>query len=331
MASHIARRKFLATLGGAAAAWPLAASAQQPAMPVIGYLSARSPTDVGYLLAAFQRGLGELDYAEGRNVAFDYRWANNQIDQLPALAADLVRQQVSVIAAVNATASALAAKAATSTIPIVFAQGADPIALGLVASLKRPGSNVTGVTFLNNTLIPKQLEWLHELVPSPGVIALLMNPTNAAATLGMKDAYRAADVLGRKLIVVNASTENELDSAFTFLIQREVKGLLIYSDSFFDNHPKVIADLAARYALPAISPRREFAKAGGLMGYGTDVPDAFRIVGTYAGRVLKGEKPSELPVQQSTKVELVLNLKTAKALGLAFPLALLGRADEVIE
>ena len=185
--------------------------------------------------------------------------------------------------------------------------------------------------FLNNTLIPKQLEWLHALVPSPGVIALLMNPANAAAKLGMKDAYQAADVLGRKLIVVNASTENELDTAFTLLTQQQVKGLLIYSDSFFDNHPKVIADLATRYALPAISPRREFAEAGGLMSYGTDVPDAFRIAGTYAGRVLKGEKPSELPVQQSTKVELVLNLKTAKALGVTFPITLLGRADEVIE
>jgi len=324
------RRDFIKGISGSAAIWPLAARAQQSAMPVVGYLSARSPTDVGYLLVAFQRGLGEVGYAEGRNVAFEYRWANNHVDQLPALATQLVQKRVSVIAAVNATASALAAKAATSTIPIVFVQGADPITLGLVTSLNKPSANVTGVTFLNNTLIPKQLEWLCEFIPSPGVIALLRNPTNADIA-EIKDAHLAADALGRKLIVVNASTEDELGSVFARLMEQQVRALIVASDSYFDNHAKRIAELATRYALPVISPRREFAKAGGLIGYGTDVPDAYRVTGTYVGRILKGEKPSDLPVQQSTKVELVINLKTAKALGINIPLPLLGRADEVIE
>jgi putative ABC transport system substrate-binding protein len=250
---------------------------------------------------------------------------------LPALAADLVSHRVNVIAAVNATVSAIAAKAATSTIPIVFAHGADPVALGLVASLNKPGGNVTGVTFLNNTLMPKLFQWLHELIPDPGVIAMLVNPTNATAETDTKDVSRAADTLGRKLVVVKASVEGDFDAVFAALVQQRVKALLIASDSFFDNRPKQIAGLAARHALPAISPRREFAEAGGLMGYGTNVPDAFRITGTYAGRILKGEKPADLPVQQSTKVELIINMKTAKALGLTVPNTLLARADEVIE
>jgi putative tryptophan/tyrosine transport system substrate-binding protein len=332
MTNRIRRRDFITLLGGAAAAWPLAAGAQQPAMPVIGYLVGESAGPYANRLRAFHQGLSETGYVEGRNVAIEYRWAESQYDSLPALAADLVRRQVTVIATPGSIASALAAKAVTATIPIVFQTGGDPVAQGLVASLNRPGGNVTGVTSLNTELGPKLLEVLHELVPTATTLALLVNPTDTSIETQLRDAQAAARTMGLpQLHVLHASTEHDFESAFAELVQLRAGGLAIAASSLFNTRSEQLAALAIRHAVPAISPYREFAMAGGLMSYGGNVPDQDRLVGNYIGRILKGEKPAELPVQQITKIELVINMKTAKALGLTFPITLLGRADEVIE
>jgi putative ABC transport system substrate-binding protein len=324
------RRDFIALLGAAAFVWPLAARAQQPAVPVIGYLSGGLQGLDSFRVSAFQQGLNESGYTVGRNVTIEFRWANNLYDQLPALAGDLVRHQVAVIAA-SGIASALAAKAATATIPIVFASGADPVKFGLVGSLNRPGGNVTGVNFLAGALEAKRLELLHELVPASVVIAVLVNPNGPNASIQLNDIREAARRLGQQIVVVNASDDHDIDTAFATLAQQRPGALLVSSDAYFNTQHDKIAALTVRHAMPAIHELGEFAAAGGLMSYGTSLADANRLAGFYVGRVLKGDKPADLPVQQSTKVELVINLKAAKALGLAIPLPLLGRADEVIE
>ena len=328
------RRKFITLIGRAAVAgaWPLAARAQQPAMPVIGFLNVASAKDYTSQLSAFLKGLSEAGYVDGQNVTIEYRWAESQIDRLPALAADLVRRQVAVIAATS-TPAALAAKAATTTIPIIFETGADPVKLGLVASMSRPGGNVTGVTQLNVMVVPKRLQLLHELVPTASVIALLVDPTDATlAETATKEVQAAARTLGLELHVLNASTERDFDAVFAKLIQLRAGGLVIGPGAFFTSRGEQLAALALHHAVPTIfQGARAFVVAGGLLGYGADVTDAYRLAGIYAGRVLKGEKPADLPVQQSTKVELYINLKTAKALGVNVPNTLIGRADEVIE
>jgi len=323
------RREFISLIGGAAAL-PLAAQAQQPAMPVVGYLGTQTPDRWASRLRAFRQGLGESGYVEGRNVAIEYRWAEGRNDRLPALASDLVRRQVAVIAAPGSTASALAAKAATTTIPIVFMTGDDPVRADLVASLARPGGNVTGIANLSGELGPKRLELLHELVPTAASVGLLVNPTSVSVEIYEKEHAAAAHVLGVQLHVLRASTERDFDSVFASLVQLRAGGLVIAPDPFFTSHSEQIAAMAIRHMLPTIF-NGEFASEGGLMSYGGSASDAHRQVGVYAGRILKGEKPSDLPVQQSTKVELIINLKTAKALGLTVPQLLLGRADEVIE
>jgi putative ABC transport system substrate-binding protein len=330
MAIHIRRREFIGTLG-AAAAWPLVARAQQPAMPVIGFLNADSPKGYAPQLSAFLKGLGENGYVDGRNVAIEYRWAGNRIDRVPAMADDLVHRQVTVIAATS-TPAALAAQAATTTIPIVFETGADPVQLGLVASLSRPGGNITGVTQLNWEIIPKRLELLHELLPAAGVMALLVNPTDPAnAEMQSREVLAAAHTLGLKLHVLNASTERDFDLVFAKLIHLRAGGLVVGGDAMFNSRIEQIAALTVQHAVPAVYQWREFAAAGGLLSYGSEVTDAYRVAGVYTGRVLRGDKPADLPVQQATRIELFINLKTAKALGITFPLTLLGRADEVIE
>jgi putative ABC transport system substrate-binding protein len=325
------RREFITLIGGAAA-WPFAAQAQQqPAMPVIGLLSSRAAGDVPQLMAAFRQGLKEAGFIEGQNVAIEYRFASNQNERLPALAADLVHRQVTVIAALPTTA-ALAAKAATTSIPIVFEGSVDPVRVGLVAALSRPGGNVTGVTSLNLEVAPKRLELLHEVVPAATVIALLVNPTNpAVAELESSSVLSAAHKIGLKLHVLNASTERDFDGVFAQLIQLRAGGLAIGTDAFFTARSEQLGTLAARNAVPAIYENREFIAAGGLMSYGGSIIDSYRLAGVYTGRILKGEKPGDLPVQQSTRVEMFLNLNAAKALGIMVPLPLLGRADEVIE
>jgi putative ABC transport system substrate-binding protein len=324
------RRQFI-TLLGATAAWPIAARAQQQAMPVIGYLDSASPEGYPLLLSAFRQGLSETGYVEGRNVAIEYRWADGRNDRLPALAADLVRRQVTVIANFGGVAGIFAAKAATTTIPIVFFTGADPVALGLVASLNRPGGNLTGVTGLNVEISPKRLELLHELAPTATHIALLANPTNPIAETDLRNSQAAARALGLQLHVLNASTERDLDAAFASLPRLQVDALAIGADAFFFRRSEQLGAMAVRLAIPSISAQRGFVTAGGLMSYGNNPTDEYRLVGVYTGRILKGEKPADLPVQQATKVELIINLKTAKALGLTVPLPLLTRADEVIE
>ncbi|HKN10265.1 MAG TPA: ABC transporter substrate-binding protein [Pseudomonadota bacterium] len=324
------RRDFITLVGSAAAAWPLATRAQQPRMPVVGFLSPRASGDAPQLLAAFRQGLKDTGFVEGQNVAIEYRFAGNHNERLTALAADLIHSQVTVIAATT-TPAALAAKAATTTIPIVFETGADPVLLGLVASLNRPGGNVTGVTQLNVEVAPKRVELLHELVPTARVVAFLVNAADPVAEPILRASQAAAHTLGLNLDVLNASTESDIDGAFANLVQLRAGGLVIGSDAFFTARSERLAALALRHAVPTVYENRGFVAAGGLVSYGGSLTDAYRLAGVYAARILKGEKPGELPVQQSTKVEMFLNLKTAKALGITVPLPLLGRADEVIE
>jgi putative ABC transport system substrate-binding protein len=324
----IPRRDFLG-LVGATAAWPLAARGQQPAMPVIGFLNSGSLDLDAHLVRAFRQGLSDTGYVEGRNVAIEYRWADAKYDRLRAMAVELVRRQVAVI--VCDTPGVLAAKTATTTIPIVFAVAGDPVTLGLVASMNQPGGNLTGQASLNVQMGPKRLELLHELVPTATIIALLVNPTNPNADTISSDAQAAARALRLQLHVLHASTESDFDTVFASLSQLQAGGLVISTDPFFTNQSKQLGALALRHATPAIYQYPEFVAAGGLMSYGGSITDNFRLLGGYTGRILNGEKPADLPVQQSTKIELIINLKTAKALGITVPLALLGRADEVIE
>jgi putative ABC transport system substrate-binding protein len=322
------RREFMTLLGGAVAAWPLAANAQPPAMPVIGFLSTRALGEDTHLLAAFHEGLKETGFVDRQNVVIAYRLAGNEYDRLPALAADLVGRGVAVIAAVGSP-SAPAAKAATATIPIVFSVGNDPVVAGLVASLNRPGGNLTGVTLLE--LEPKRLELLRELIPMATIIAALVNPNSPAAETQSKEMQASALKLGMEIHVLNASSERDFAPIFARLVPLRASALVIGNDAFFTARSEQLAALALRYGVPTIYQFREFAKAGGLMSYGGSLTDAYRRVGIYTGRILKGEKPADLPVQQSTKVELFINLKTAKTLGLELPSTLIARADEVIE
>jgi len=325
------RREFFTLIGGAAAAWPLPAHSQQAAMPVIGFVNAASQQGWARPLAAFLKGLGEGGFVDGQNVEIEYRWAEGRIDRLPAMTADLVQRRVAVIVATT-TVAALAAKAATATIPIMFETAADPVQVGLVSSLSRPSGNLTGVTQLTVGLVPKALELLHELVPTARIMAVLVNPADAAlAETETKDTLAAARTLGLDLHVLKASTEQEFDAAFADAAQLRAGGLVIATSALFTSHSSQLAALAARHAVPAVYKGHEFAAAGGLMSYGSDITDSYRIAGVYTGRILRGDKPADLPVQQATKVELIVNLKTAKALGINVPNTLVGRADEVIE
>jgi putative tryptophan/tyrosine transport system substrate-binding protein len=326
----VKRREFITLLGGAAATWPLAARAQQPAIPVIGFLHAASLETEVRGLAEFRKGLSEIGYVEGQNVMIVYRSAEGQADRLPALAADMVQRRVAVVVTV-ANNAAVAAKATTTTIPIVFTVGGDPIKMGLVDSLNRPGGNITGVSFLSSDIIAKMLEALHELMPKAARIAALVNPTNQNAAADTKEAEAAARTLGLELQVLNASNGREIDDAFALLVERRAAALLIEGDPFFIGRMKQLVVLTARHAIPAIYQGRDFPDAGGLISYGANRSDALRLAGGYTGRILKGERPGDLPVQLATKLELVVNLNTAKALGLEIPPTLLARADEVIE
>jgi putative tryptophan/tyrosine transport system substrate-binding protein len=329
MASHIGRRKFLATLGGAAA-WPVAARAQQPAMPVIGFLNATTAADSLYRVSAFRDGLKEAGLIDGHNVAIDFRWAENKLDRLPALAADLAHSQVAVIVGQNIAMHAV--RAATSTIPIVFVIGGDPIASGLVTTLSRPGGNITGVSFAATALQPKRLELLHELVPPPATIAWLGDPNSPSFEIGARDVEAAARELGRNILSLNASSPREIDAAFATIVQSRAGALLIGSSALFLNRRRQLAALATRHGLPAISDVREFVMAGGLMSYGASDSTAYRRAGShYVPRILKGAKPGDLPIEMPTKYELVINVVAAKALGLDIPPKLLALADEVIE
>jgi putative ABC transport system substrate-binding protein len=331
MTNQIRRREFISVLGGAAASSPLAASAQQPAMPVIGFIHEQSLEQRAHLVAAFRRRLNDAGHVEGMNVAIEYHWANNQLDRLQAMASELVRRKVTVIVATS-TAAVLASKAATTTIPIVFYTGGDPVQLGLVASLNRPGGNLTGVTSLTVEIGPKRLELLHEMVPTATTIALLVNPTNLTLTEEVtRDVQAAARTLGLQLHVLNASSERDFDTAFAAMVQLRAGGLMIGPEPLFTNRREQLVELTLRHAIPTVFELREHVVAGGLMSYGSSLTDAYQLVGGYTGRILRGDKPADLPVQQATRVELIINMKTAKALGLTFPLTLLGRADEVIE
>jgi putative ABC transport system substrate-binding protein len=321
---------LITLLGGAAAAWPLAAPAQQPPMPVIGFLSARSASASASLVGGFRQGLTDGGYFEGQNVAIDYRWAEGHYDRLPGLAADLVQRKVALIAAVSGTPTALAAKAATATTPIVFANGSDPVASGLVGSLNRPGGNITGATFLAPATVTKRLEILRDLVTSAGAIAFLVNPNNPIADVETREAESAARALGLQLHVLNVSNESDIDTAFAILVRQHAAGLLLASDVLLAANRRLVV-LTARHSIPAISPDREFAVAGGLMSYGGNQANAFHQAGTYSARILKGAKPADLPVLQATKFELIVNLATARALGVDIPPKVLAVADEVIE
>jgi putative tryptophan/tyrosine transport system substrate-binding protein len=325
------RREFITVIVGTAVSWPLVAHAQQLNTPLVGFLNVESSNGYRPMAAAFRQGLQETGYVDGQNVAIEYRWAEGQSDRLPAMVADLIHRQVAVIAATS-TPAALAAKAATKTIPIVFETGGDPIHLGLVASLNQPGGNLTGVTQLTVGLVPKEMEVLHELLPSAKTVALLVNPADPAiAEDQTSEAMSAAQMLGLELHVLKAGTEEQLDAVFANLSQLRAGGLVIGSEAFFTSHTGLLAALAVRHAVPTIYKGREFVAAGGLVSYGSSVTNSYRLAGVYTGRVLKGENPAHLPVQQATKFELYINLKTARALGIAVPLPLSGRADEVIE
>ena len=326
------RREFIKVIGGGAVAWPILANAQRSAMPVIGYIGTGSQNSDAFRLPSFHRGLSESGYVEGRNVTIEYRWAEGHNDRLPALAADLVGRQVSVIAVPASTPGAIAAKAATSTIPVAFYIGLDPVALGLVASLNRPGGNLTGVTGWNVIVGPKRLQLLHELAPRATAMALLVNRTSPyLAEADAKEQSAAASTLGVQLHVLHAGAEQDLDTAFAKLIELQVGGLVIGTNSLFNTWKERLAALSINHRVPTIHQYREFALAGGLMSYGTDTSDLSRQVGIYTGRILKGERPADMPVQQATKVDLVLNLRTAKMFGLTFPETMVARADELIE
>jgi putative ABC transport system substrate-binding protein len=330
VASQLKRREFIAALGGTAA-WPMTARAQQPALLIIGFLSTRSPGEAEYVTAAYRQGLNETGYVEGRNLAIEYRWAELQYDRLPGMVAELVNRRVAAIAAVGGIHSGLAAKAATSAIPIVFVSAGDPIEFGLVPSLNRPSGNVTGVNMITVALAQKRLELLNEVVPITAVIALLVNPTSPYFEPESKDVLAAARRLGRQIHVLNASTERDIDAAFVDIVQRRTGALMISGDPFFDSRREQLVKLAASNRVPVIYQWREFATLGGLMSYGTSITDAYRQAGVYTGRILKGTKPADLPVIQPTKFEFVVNLKTARSLGLEIPPKLLAFADEVIE
>jgi putative ABC transport system substrate-binding protein len=325
------RREFVTLIGGSVATWPLVSRAQQSAMPVIGFLGLTSPDAFAPLTAAFQHGLRETGFAEGQNVAIVYRWAHGQFDQLPALASDLVRQRLNVLAAMGTPASALAAKAATTVIPIVFVTGGDPVGVGLVDSLNRPSGNATGVYMLTVALEPKRLEVINELVPNAAVLGVVVDPNSPDTAVEIKELSAAAGTLGKQIKTFNVSNDGEIGAAFATMAGQRVSAAMVTSSPIYLPQRQKFTDLAARYAIPTVYFVRDFVEAGGLMSYGTSFADAYRLAGVYAGRILKGDKPGDLPVQQSVKVELVINLKTAKTLGVRVPLPLVGRADEVIE
>jgi putative tryptophan/tyrosine transport system substrate-binding protein len=327
----VKRRAFITLLGGVAAAWPLAARAQQPAIPMVGVLSGNSSAEWAPFVAAFHQGLKEIGYIDGRNVSIQYRWADGHYDRLPMLAADLVRHQVAVIAAIGGVNAALAAKAATSEVPIVFLTGRDPVELGFVESLNRPGGNLTGVSMLNDELVAKRLELLRELVPKAATIAILINPDNRNHPSHVVTLDKVARAGGQKVLVLGARVDRDFELAFERFVQQRADALVVAADPFFDSRPEQIVGLAKRHAVPTIFQWREFVQSGGLASYGTSLVDTHRQVGVYAARILKGAKPADLPVVQPTKFEMFINLKTANALGLTVPPSILLRADEVIE